>query len=149
MTIQSVRCLKKPIVRKIRKQCTGLADSFTSDRNDQSIETLIDRLYDYSRVHPSPEQWLRLIPMQYEIGDDASIDELDFIDPLKTAIRHTLEEAVALTSDMKRIALMPDGPEPLAATAEADLMWIDEAIRRIARKAVGKKHMHFLDRLNG
>ena len=29
-----------------------LADSFTSDRNDQSIETLIDRLYDYSRVHP-------------------------------------------------------------------------------------------------
>ncbi len=26
---------------------------------------------------------------------------------------------------------MPDGPEPLAATAEADLMWINEAIRRI------------------
>ena len=109
-----------------------LADSFTSDRNDQSIETLIDRLYDYSRVHPSPEQWLRLIPMQYEIGDGASIDALAFIDPLKTAIRHSLEEAVALTDDMKRIALMPDGPEPLAATAEADLMWIEEAIRRIA-----------------
>ena len=109
-----------------------LADSFTSDRNDQSIETLIDRLYDYSRVHPSPEQWLRLIPMQYEIGDGASIDALAFIDPLKTAIRHTLEEAMALTNDMKRIALMPDGPEPLAATAEADLMWIEEAARRIA-----------------
>ena len=108
-----------------------LADSFTSDRNDQSIETLIDRLYDYSRVHPSPEQWLRLIPMQYEIGDGTSIDALAFIDPLKTAIRHTLEEAMALTNDMKRIALMPDGPEPLAATAEADLMWIEEATRRM------------------
>ncbi|MEK5071402.1 helicase-exonuclease AddAB subunit AddA [Sporosarcina sp. FSL K6-1508] len=108
-----------------------LADSFTSDRNDQSIETLIDRLYDYSRVHPVPEQWLRLIPMQYEIGANASIDELEFIEPLKTAIRHTLEEAAALTNDMRRITLMPDGPEPLAATAEADLMWIDEAIRRI------------------
>ena len=108
-----------------------LADSFTSDRNDQSIETLIDRLYDYSRVHPVPEQWLRLIPMQYEIGDQASIDDLEFIEPLKTAIRHTLEEAAALTGDMRRIALMLDGPEPLAATAEADLMWINEAIRRI------------------
>ncbi|WP_262173723.1 helicase-exonuclease AddAB subunit AddA [Saccharococcus sp. Marseille-Q5394] len=108
-----------------------LADSFTSDRNDQSIETLIDRLYDYSRVHPSPERWLRMIPMQYELDDEVTIDELDFIGPLKTAIRHTLEEAIHLTEDMKRIALMPEGPEPLAATADADLQWIREAKRRI------------------
>ena len=46
-----------------------LADSFTSDRDDQLIETLISRLYDYSRVHPSPEKWLRLIPEQYEIAE--------------------------------------------------------------------------------
>lgn len=108
-----------------------LADSFTSDRDDSQIETLIDRLYDYSRVHPSPEQWLRQIPAQYEIDAIQSIDELDFIEPLKTAIRHSLEEAAALAGDMRRLANMPDGPEPLAATAEADLMWIDEAIRRI------------------
>ena len=108
-----------------------LADSFTSDRNDQSIETLIDRLYDYSRVHPNPERWLRMIPMQYEIDEEVTIDELDFISPLKTAIRHTLEEAIALTEDMKRIAEMPEGPEPLIATAIADLQWIREAKRRI------------------
>ena len=86
-------------------------------------------LYDYSRVHPSPEKWLRLIPKQYEIEGVHSIDELDFIEPLKTAIRHSLEEAAALTGDLRRIAMMPDGPEPLAATAETDLLWIDEAIR--------------------
>lgn len=108
-----------------------LADSFTSDRNDQSIETLIDRLYDYSRVHPSPERWLRMLPMEYEIGEDAVIDELDFIGPLKTAIRHTLEEAIALTADMKRTAEMPEGPESLIPTAEADLQWLLEAKRRI------------------
>ncbi|QTD41209.1 helicase-exonuclease AddAB subunit AddA [Sporosarcina sp. Te-1] len=108
-----------------------LADSFTSDRSDQSIETLIDRLYDYSRVHPSPEQWLRMIPAEYEIDADATIDELGFIESLKLSIRHSLEEAAALTEDMRRIALMPEGPEPLAATAEADLLWIREAIRRI------------------
>ncbi|MCZ2259014.1 helicase-exonuclease AddAB subunit AddA [Sporosarcina sp. G11-34] len=108
-----------------------LADSFSSDRDDRQIETLIDRLYDYSRVHPLPEEWLRFIPTQYEIENVESIDELDFIGPLKTSIRHSLEEAAALTGDLRRIALMPDGPEPLATTAETDLMWIDEAIRRI------------------
>jgi ATP-dependent helicase/nuclease subunit A len=108
-----------------------LADSFTSDRDDQMIETLISRLYDYSRVHPSPEKWLRLIPEQYEIEKISSVDELEFIEPLKTAIRHSLEEAAALTGDLRRIALMPEGPAALAGTAETDLMWIDEAIRRI------------------
>lgn len=108
-----------------------LADSFTSDRNDQAIETLIDRLYDYSRVHPTPEAWLRRIPKQYEINGITSVDELNFILPLMKAIRHTLEEAAALTTEMKRIALLPNGPEPLAATADADLAWINEAIRRL------------------
>lgn len=108
-----------------------LADSFTTDRDDQLIEKLISRLYDYSRVHPQPEVWLRQIPAQYEIEDIHSVDELPFIGPLKTAIRHSLEEAAALTGDLRRIAYMPEGPEPLGKTAEADLVWIDEAIRRI------------------
>ena len=57
---------------------------------------------------------------------------------LKTAIRHSLEEAAALTGDLRRIALMPEGPEPLAGTAETDLMWIDEAIRRITVWNLGR-----------
>ena len=57
-----------------------------------------------TRAFIPPEQWLREIPMQYEIGDQASIDDLEFIEPLKTAIRHTLEEAAALTGDMKHCA---------------------------------------------
>lgn len=120
-----------------------LADSFTSDRNDQSIETLIDRLYDYSRVHPSPEEWLRLIPQQYEIGDAATIEGLSFIEPLKTAIRHSLEEAEALLHDTKRIAEMPDGPEPLAATADADLQWVQEAIRLLTEATWEESYAYF------
>lgn len=109
-----------------------LADSFTSDRNDQSIETLIDRLYDYSRVHPVPEQWLRLIPQQYAIEETTTIDDLSFMEPLKMAIGHSLEEAAALTRDMASVTQLPDGPEPLMATAESDLLWINEAIRRMS-----------------
>lgn len=109
-----------------------LADSFTSDRDDRSLETLIDRLYDYSRVHPSPAKWLYSIPAQYDIGDIQTVDELTFIEPLKKTIQYALEECAALIGDLMRITQMPDGPEPLAKTAEADLLWVDEAIRRIA-----------------
>ncbi|ARF15129.1 helicase-exonuclease AddAB subunit AddA [Sporosarcina ureae] len=105
-----------------------LSDSFTADRNDQAIETLIDKLYDYSRVHPNPSQWLELIPQQYEIGDDATIDGLSFIDSLKVSIQHTLEEAKTVTRDLQRVAEMNDGPLPLLETAKADEAWIDGAL---------------------
>ena len=120
-----------------------LADSFTSDRDDQMIETLMSRLYDYSRVHPSPEKWLRSIPEQYEIEQIDFVDDLEFIGPLKTAILHSLEEAAALTGDLRRIALMPEGPEALLGTAETDLMWIDEAIRRITEGTWEETHAFF------
>jgi len=105
-----------------------LSDSFTADRNDQAIETLIDKLYDYSRVHPNPSHWLELIPKQYEIGDEATIDDLSFIDSLKVSIQHTLEEAKTVTRDLQRVAEMNDGPLPLLDTAKADEAWIDGAL---------------------
>lgn len=120
-----------------------LADSFTSDRNDQSLELLIDRLYDYSRVHPDPESWLLQIPQQYEIGDEITIDDLEFIAPLKSAIQQKLEEAAALATDMQRIAELPDGPSPLVKTAEADLIWITEAIRTLSSGTWEQTHAFF------
>ena len=85
MTIRLVKCLKTAYSAENPEAIYRLADSFTSDRDDQMIETLIGRLYDYSRVHPSPEKWLRLIPEQYEIEKISSVDELDFIEPLKNS----------------------------------------------------------------
>ncbi|WJY26066.1 helicase-exonuclease AddAB subunit AddA [Sporosarcina trichiuri] len=120
-----------------------LADSFTSDRNDQSLELLIDRLYDYSRVHPEPEQWLRQIPLEYELTEDADIDSLSFIGPLKSAIRQKLEEAEALTLDMQRIAEQPDGPAPLVPTAEADLAWIRGALGTIEEGTWEETYAYF------
>lgn len=108
-----------------------LADSFTTDRDDQLIETLISRLYDYSRVHPRPTEWLHQVPAQYDLTAVHSVDDLSFTRPLKKSIQYSLEEAAALIKEMRRIAMMPDGPAPLIPTAEADLQWIEEALRRV------------------
>ena len=121
--------LRDDVVSRVLEEAYGsenpepvyrLADSFTSDRDDQAIEVLIDKLYDYSRVHPNPQEWLRDIPLQYHLPQDADIDSLRFIGPLKEAIRHQLEEAASMAAEVGRIARLPDGPAPLAATAEED-----------------------------
>lgn len=120
-----------------------LVDSFTTDRDDQLIETLISRLYEYSRVHPQPHEWLAQIPKQYAIDEATTVDTLSFIDPLKRSIQHTLEEAMALVGELTRIASMPDGPEPLLETAEADRLWIQEALRKVMHSTWEEVYVYF------
>nr|WP_106783806.1 helicase-exonuclease AddAB subunit AddA [Lysinibacillus timonensis] len=108
-----------------------LVDSFTSDRDDQAIELLIEKLYETSRVHPKPIEWLRSLPDQYNIPEGITIDELPYIVYLKRAIRFILEEAYAYIQAVRELALKPDGPAPYGETAELDFVLIQEAMRRI------------------
>ncbi|MEK4497128.1 helicase-exonuclease AddAB subunit AddA [Ureibacillus sp. FSL W8-0352] len=108
-----------------------LVDSFTSDRDDQDIEVLIDQLYDTARVHPEPKKWLHSLVEQYQIPNDVTVDELPFIEHLKNAIEFQLEEARSHLLTVRKYALMPDGPAPYGETVELDLTLIQEASRRI------------------
>ncbi|MGB6406408.1 MAG: UvrD-helicase domain-containing protein, partial [Planococcus donghaensis] len=105
-----------------------LADSFTSDRSDQAMEVLLSKLYDYSRVHPNPQEWLQQVPNLYNVPADATIDELPFIGDLKLTIRHALEEALQLANQGLQIAYEPDGPAVLESTFRTDAEVIQTAI---------------------
>lgn len=106
-----------------------LVDSFTSDRDDQAIETLISKLYDTSRVHAEPQKWLRSLPQAYDLAEDITIDDLALSQYVKLTVRHSLEEAFVLISEMRELTLQPAGPAPYAETAEIDFAMIQEGIR--------------------
>ena len=106
-----------------------LIDSFTSDRDDQAIEILMSKLYDTSRVHAEPFKWLRTLPEGYKLADDVTIDDVELSQYVKLTVKHSLEEAFVLVSEMRDITLQPDGPAPYAETAEIDFAMIQEGIR--------------------
>ncbi|MGN4126549.1 helicase-exonuclease AddAB subunit AddA [Lysinibacillus sphaericus] len=106
-----------------------LVDSFTSDRDDQAIETLMSKLYDTSRVHAEPQKWLSSLPQAYELAGDVTIDDLELSTYVKLTVKHSLEEAFVLLSEMRAITLQPEGPAPYAETAEMDFAMIQEGIR--------------------
>ena len=122
-----------------------LVDSFTSDRDDQAIETLISKLYDTSRVHAEPLKWLRSLPETYNLAADMTIDDLELSKYVKLTVKHSLEEAFVLISEMRAITLQPDGPAPYAETAEMDFAMIQEGIR-ISREERGRNSLIILVR---
>lgn len=72
-----------------------LVDSFSTDRSDQQIEKLLQRLYATSRVQPDPYAWLESLPQQYALAEGTEIDELAIAKVLKKSIYTSLQEAQA------------------------------------------------------
>lgn len=121
-----------------------LIDSFTSDRDDQAIEILMSKLYDTSRVHAEPYKWLRSLPEAYKLAEDVTIDDLALSQYVKLTVKHSLEEAFVLLSEMREITLKPDGPAPYAETAELDFAMITEGIR-ISREGTWQELHQFFE----
>lgn len=120
-----------------------LVDSFTSDRDDQAIEVLIDKLYEMSRVHPEPSKWLQSLPKQYDLQEGVTIDDLPFIESLKHSIKFSMQEAFACIQEVRQYALKPNGPAPYGKTAELDFAVIQEATRRIEHCTWQEAHDYF------
>lgn len=97
-----------------------LVDSFTSDRDDQAIELLIERLYEMSRVQPEPYRWLDSLVAAYSLPADTTVDDLVFIDDVKQSILLELQSAMSYIEEMRALILQPDGPASYGTTLEQD-----------------------------
>ena len=109
-----------------------LVDSFTSDRSDQQIEQLVDKLYEMSRVQPVPYEWLKALPITYDIPSDAKVDELPFIEEVKESLRNEVMMAKSRIQEMRQYATEAYGLqsyEKVIATDEALLNALDLTLK--------------------
>ncbi len=108
-----------------------LVDSFTSDRNDQQIEKLIDKLYEMSRVQPDPYAWLNSLPKAYDLAEDVTIEDLDFVAQLKESMKHTLQTAHQALEEMVKLSVDTFGLQAYSVLAAEE-----EAFARVALNLV-------------
>jgi ATP-dependent helicase/nuclease subunit A len=98
-----------------------LVDTFTNDRSDGALQDMIRKLYDFSRSHPNPDEWLRGLKEMYEVEEGAGIDQLSFIQPLLTDIRLQLLGAKSMFQRALDLARVPGGPGPRAENFLSDI----------------------------
>ncbi|WP_027408997.1 helicase-exonuclease AddAB subunit AddA [Anoxybacteroides tepidamans] len=130
-----IELLKEEVIEELFEEQYGkeenemflsVVDRYTSDRTDIGLQTVVLRLYEFSRSHPYPAEWLNKLVAMYEIADDTAIDELPFacylfkyIDFQLQAAKHMIQRALDLTQH-------PNGPSYLRETLESDMMKIEE-----------------------
>ena len=98
-----------------------LVDRYTNDRSDTELQDMIRKLYEFSRAHPKPDNWLDQIVKIYDVDEETTIDDTSFFPYLMADITLTLEGAKAGLLQALEITKQPGGPAPRATTIEGDL----------------------------
>ncbi|MCZ8518709.1 MULTISPECIES: helicase-exonuclease AddAB subunit AddA [Paenibacillus] len=96
-----------------------LADSFSGDKSDDALFKLIQRLYDDSRSHPWPEDWLQDCAAMFTSAE--LTEENPWVSSLKAYLRVELQGAQALLEEAEETAMLPSGPDPYLANLQDDL----------------------------
>ncbi|WP_449539395.1 helicase-exonuclease AddAB subunit AddA [Ferdinandcohnia sp. Marseille-Q9671] len=105
-----------------------LVDRFTNDRTDTELQDMIRTLYEFSRSHPTPSEWLEQIVSDYQI-DQQTLDHTPYIPHLLADITLQLEGAKSNLEYAMDLIRLPGGPAPRAETIEADLEQIYRLLR--------------------
>jgi len=98
-----------------------LADIYSDDRGDRSLQLLVLRLYDFSRSHLQPEQWLREKAGAFALEDAGELERTAWLQELLHACCLELESILGRLKAALRLCREPGGPEPYAGSLEADI----------------------------
>ena len=87
----------------------GLLDRFGGERSDLALYSLIQRMYDFSRSHPFPEEWLKHHAQLFrEFDGEGDI----WTSGILADVQLELEGIVGVLEEALRIARLPGGPAP-------------------------------------
>jgi ATP-dependent helicase/nuclease subunit A len=106
----------------------GLVDRYSSDRDDDRLRQLIFRLYDFSRSHPWPDDWLERMADAYRT-EGRSIDSFPWLPVLKRVLRRDLAGMRAMLDEALELCAAPGGPSAYAETIQAERDGIDRLFR--------------------
>ncbi|WP_028549216.1 helicase-exonuclease AddAB subunit AddA [Paenibacillus sp. UNC451MF] len=95
-----------------------LAEWFSGDKSDDTLYRLVQRLYDESRSHPKPAQWLKDMAGMFERTEGTPNP---WLPSLLASVRLELEGVASVLKEAVHVAGQPGGPEPYLHNLKEDL----------------------------
>jgi len=108
-----------------------LADSMLDGQDDAALVGLLLRLYDFSRSHPQPNQWLMEAANMFDIEDGTPLSKLPWTKCLLDTIALELKGIEAKLRKALQLADSPHGPNAYAPLLASEV----EALRRAVEAA--------------
>lgn len=85
-------------------------ESFASGKNDENLIGMIWQVYEFSRSHPWPEEWLDKCKENYEINSAEELTKSEWMKQLCDQTAQTLEDLMRVNKRAQKITQSPRGP---------------------------------------
>jgi len=131
-----INLLKADVLERLfeDKYATGdeafleLVEHYGDEQSDDSLYNLILSLYDFSRSHPWPDEWLRALKDAFTLPPQVQIDDLPWSGLIRGKIILELEQGQQLLAGLERESCRPENIPEYAATFAADGVLLDEIL---------------------
>lgn len=131
-----ITLMKTDVLEKLFETCYAqgdadfleLIDHYGDDQSDESLYNLILGLYNFSRSHPWPDEWLAGLKDQFDLSEDVVIDDLPWSKLILGKISLELEQAAQLVDTLYKEAGKAGSISEYAQTFAADRVVLDELL---------------------
>ena len=97
-----------------------LVDSYGGTKDDNKLQEMILKIYNFSMSQPDPSKWLNEKIQMFHI-DKENIDKNIWIQTIVKSAKISLVGALTQLEEAKRIANSPNGPDPYLSAIEDDV----------------------------
>lgn len=103
-----------------------LADVYGGERGDGPLLDLIQRLYDFARSNPRPEEWLQEKASWFSWPQDCQAEALPWLKEIKKSIALVIAGARTALSQALVLCQEPGGPEAWIGLLTEELMMLEQ-----------------------
>ncbi|SFP44619.1 helicase-exonuclease AddAB subunit AddA [Salibacterium halotolerans] len=103
-------------------------ERFSSDRSDEGVRRIIRRLFQFSRAHPDPDEWLAQNADYYNIPAGTPLETTDWGREILEDASVRLRSSAEKLEQAESLCRQPGGPEAYLANLEEDRQMLERLL---------------------
>ena len=131
-----IRLMKSDVIQKVMEErfaekdpaFTRFVESYAAGKQDDGLDALVLKLYEFSMSYPWPEQWLEECRAAYQIDSPEAVQKSIWVQVLMAEAKKRLSSILEGIEENRKTAVSPGGPYLYDEALASDQQMVEELI---------------------
>ena len=131
-----IRLMKSDVIQKVMEErftqkepaFTRFVESYAAGKQDDGLDALVLKLYEFSMSYPWPEQWLEECRAAYQMDSPEAVQESIWVQELMSEAKKRLSSILEGIQENRKTAVSPGGPYLYDEALASDQQMLEELL---------------------